>query len=557
MIFRKSIKLLLSLFAVGAVSATALAADYEETYSGGWRNSDDVVFGWDWTLPGTARPAKGSGIFNLNTKVPPDFPGNHIKQVNAKWRELEPSEGNYDFSSILRELDDAKPGGVMLNVRGMVVAIKDGNGNPAFQAGVTAPKWLSATAPKTQEGLRAGANVTNMHIYDPRVKARYIKLIQAIGDSRIPGHPKLIAQIIHGVSSSRGEEWTGTQASRPEAIAAMKDIILAWGAAYGPNARKLAWLKEDPTALFNASVVESGTGIRGGAVEKWLRFNYTPGKVGETGQELDQNGYLSVDENFPPIAQGRHFQDQNESYRSSSSLPKNKWPQNYRMANLRMLQMRRNIAWTEDNSTINPKMLNWMSLGLGQTAKTSPDAWVLLMRTWARAGGKNIEINNFERWLHQRDINGVSTSPELKVEHGKNVNADSLPSNLWKMDVARTAPRIGIAVGDRFLQGGPHNVAVKVAYFDSSNGDWSLKYTSNDGKQVSKTVAGRASGRVKTATLFLNDFNAKANGYQFDFTLESAQGNTPFMFVRLIKLEEGGTQTSAAPNAPADFQIVQ
>ncbi|MEX2123295.1 MAG: hypothetical protein WD795_05350 [Woeseia sp.] len=549
--------IVLAILLVGCQSNWAAAADYELTFDGKWRNSEDIVNGWDWSLPAEVRPAPGSGIFNLNSRVPDDFPGNHLLQVNAKWSELEPTEGHYDLSSIIKALNDSRYDGVMLNVRGMVVAIVDTNGNPIHQREISAPEWLSKGAPTTTENSDKGFRVTNLHIYDPRVKAKYIQLIQEIGKSPIPGHPRLKAQIIHGVSSSRGEEWTGTQSSRPEAIAAMEDLINAWTTAYGPHSRKLAWLKEDPVELFHASVVKAGTGIRGGAIEKWLRNQYTPGNPAETGQMLDADGYLWVDESFAPIAEGRHFQDQNEAYRTGGSIPREKWPQNYRLANLRMVQMRRNIAWTETNSTINPRMLNWMSLELGQSADTSPDAWVALMRTWVRYSNETREIKNLERWLQQRDIQGAGTEPALTVEHGFNAAANStLSSKYWNMDLARRGQKIGIAVNDRFLVGGPHPVAIKVTYFDSSTEEWSLVYNQSNGEAGAHTIEGGGTQKVKTATFFLKDFQARASGLNFDFTLESAGGKTPFMFVRLIRLNpQSHTPGSLArPAPPGDVQ---
>jgi len=149
-----------------AVALSASAADSDLTYSGGWRGSDDIVSGWDWSLPSGIKPTAGSGIFNLNSKVPAGFPGNHLKQVNGKWKDLEPAEGKYDFSSIFAALSDPNYDGVMLNIRGMVVSIVDANGNPALSSEITAPAWLSQSAPKVTEPLRNGVRITNLQIYD-------------------------------------------------------------------------------------------------------------------------------------------------------------------------------------------------------------------------------------------------------------------------------------------------------------------------------------------------------------------------------------------------------
>jgi hypothetical protein len=542
------------------LTAEAVAADYEFTYTGPWRDSADVVNGWDWTLPRGVKPARNSGIYNLNTRVPSDFPGRRLKQVNAKWSQLEPVEGKYDFSFILDALNDSNYDGILLNVRGMVVDIRDANGQPIHTVEITAPEWLSSTAPTIREGLKGNFRVTNLQIYNSRVKSKFIQLIKALGRTSIPGDPRLIGQIVHGVSNSRGEEWTGKQANQPEAIAAMEEIILAWGNAYGPNVKKLAWMKEDPYVLFNAAVNRMGMGIRGGAIEMWLRHHYTPGNASETGQRLDANGYLSVNESFAPIAEGRTFLDENEAYREGSGSPQHKWRQNYRLANLRMLQMRRNIAWTERDSKLNPRMLNWMSLGLGQKVKTAPDAWVLLMRTWSRHAGEDREINNLERWLYQHDINGVKTTPRLKTDHGFNAaNNNLLPKSLWNIDMARSGPKIGIGVDDAFLSGGPHSVAVKVTYFDNSAERWSLVYEKSGGGSGSVGVTGSNSGQVKTATFFIKDFAARKSNANFDFSLESPGGKTPFMFVRVIKLGAGSndarTNVTARPLPPTDVQV--
>ena len=76
-------------------------------------------------------------------------------------------------------------------------------------------------------------------------------------------------------------------------------------------------------------------------IENWVRNQYTPGDVSQTGQIYD-NGYLLVDENFAPIAEARAWIDENEVYGrrfSSEQIIQ----QNYRMATLRALQMRRSI----------------------------------------------------------------------------------------------------------------------------------------------------------------------------------------------------------------------
>ena len=51
-----------ALFATGFITLAATAADYDNTYSGGWRASNDIVNGWDWSLP----PGFGAGSRQWN-----------------------------------------------------------------------------------------------------------------------------------------------------------------------------------------------------------------------------------------------------------------------------------------------------------------------------------------------------------------------------------------------------------------------------------------------------------------------------------------------------------
>jgi len=357
---------------------------------------------------------------------------------------------------------------------------------------------------------------------------------------------------VHGVSNSRGEECCANQNNSAAVEATMKEVIGAWATAYGGHSKKLAWLKEDPVHLFDAAVTLGGMGVRGGIIENWLRGQYTPGDTRLTGQIYD-NGYLLVDEGFAPIAQGRTWMDQNEEYEAKIFTSQERLQQNYRMSTLRMLQMRRNIAWTERNSFVNPTLLNWMSLELGKTVNTSPDAWVVLMSSWTRWNGDR-EVKNLERWLYQRDASGAMTSPALRLDHSFNASGnDMLDASKWYAYLARTGEAIGIAVDDRFLSAGPQSVAIKVTYLDSGSAQWSLDYTKSDGSSGTRKVQGSASNVVRTATFFLSDFTAGKRGMDFDFLLRSPGGTTPFMFVRVVRLD--GAVPEAVPRPPESVVI--
>jgi len=74
-----------------------------------WRDTDDVVEGWDWSLPPGVRPVERSGlIFPRSEKR--SFPGNKLLNVAVFWRDVEPQEGRYDFAPIRRKLENLPEG---------------------------------------------------------------------------------------------------------------------------------------------------------------------------------------------------------------------------------------------------------------------------------------------------------------------------------------------------------------------------------------------------------------------------------------------------------------
>ena len=544
---------LLAFVATCAFAHIASAADTDRTYVGGWRTSDDVVTGWDWTMPPAAAPAKNSGIFTINNNAyPSGWPGHRIRVVNATWRDLEPSPGKYDFSSIRSYLDDPSYDGIFLNVRGFVTKIVDSSGNNALASEITAPSWLQT--PVYQEFPHNGYRITSLLIRDSNVKARHLALITALKNSGILTSSRIWGQILHLPSSTRGEEFESQQGDAAATEAAASDYITAWANAAGANAKKLMWTDDRGTwpALFDDAVTNGGTGARGGAVESWLWNQYTPGYK-KYSQQTWSDGYLDADESGLILSQARGWHDQNEAYRGASDPTTPVKQQNWRMASLRALQMRRSIIWVDDGYRMNPQMSKWMSLAAGHSVTTSPDAWVCLMRTWTRSTNNGTtyadrEIKNLERWLYQRDVTGAMTTPVLPVNHGRNMSlVDALSSSLWYINVARTGSAVGIAVDDRFLGASSSRIAIKVTFLDSNTSPWSLEYVKSNGAQGIRTVMSTGTDVVRTATFILDDFSAPSKGKTLDFRLLSPNGNTPFMFVRVIKLDPGAEDSVPLP----------
>lgn len=511
-----------------------------------WIPDDEItVNGWDWTMPPNSVPHPRSGIFqNSNGDTPAYLQGFELNKVNADWVDLEPSEGNFDMTIIEDGLADNNFDGVMLNVRGTVVSIHDqDSGDPVFESSWSAPSWLQSPTYPPEDGASNGRYL-NLLISSSRVDNAMRALINEIG-GQFADHPKLFFQIIHGVSDTRGEEWTGSQANTQTAIDAMEGWIDDWAANYGADADKLMWLKENPFQLWNAAV-SAGCGTRGGSIETWLNNRYTTSDPDETSQELDAvTGYLTTNEDtFDIISENRGWQDQNEAYRGSGSPePQSTWQQNYLMANLRCAQMLRNNVWVADDMRINPRLDNWLSLQCGYHRNDSRTAWVRLMRSYSRGnsteGFGTHNVNNFERYLLQREVNG-STTPTLTRQHGTNAEprnisgATSLPQNFWNISWGRKTNSMGISIDPGWMTGGPHDVYVRVVWYDNTPNTWFLDYTPDGGGITTLSRKGQGDNTIRTTKWRIQDFTAPASGENTDFTIRS-DNNQVFIFIEIIK----------------------
>lgn len=522
---------------------------YDDTLDFDWRDYDDLVTGWDWSCPANLTPATNSGVYTFTNFTPlVPFYGNRLYKLNAAWDELEPTEGVYDMSSITDNLSTLPAGfdGIMLNVRGMVAHIyAEGTTDPLFLSEWTAPTWLitkidpgDTGVGQWTEGPKNGFEITNLRLDNADVESAYDLLIDEIVALNIDSNANLFAQIIHGVSSTRGEEWGGQSGLEPATTTRIEEIISKWTTAYGSNAKKLAWLVDfdiPPEAPALAALAD-GCGMRGGGGENWLLHGYTPGSTTEndfpdnpSGQVMTADGYLYIDPNWVVVNEGRHSQDQNEVYSlSRTSLSEFARSRAYRGGNLRLLQMGRNVIAISSEDYLDPRFDAWTSIQVGQPAASAPEAWCWLMSTWTRFGSDR-EVNNFERYLYQREDNGATTST-INQEHTKNIsNNNNLTSNLWNIDSARRGASIGFSVDAAFMTGGPHAVVIKVVFVDSGTSKFVLRYATGI-----RTHTKTNTGNVMTATWFIDDFNANAAGFDTDFTLEG-DGTTDFMFVRVIR----------------------
>ena len=498
-----------------------------------WRTSDGARDGWDWSLPPEVKPAPKSyfalfrtwkrrdleklkGLPNLNFKCNP------LVEHWIRWKDLEPSEGNYDFEFLKDMIKAADSRGYASSIR-------------LLTAGVDfAPAWLKKYNIPTLKSS-GGDGVQSYDPAHPEFHRRYLKLVEALGESGIPQMEAVKDLYIGYASPSFGDEGIGPEGRSPDEFPHVLERLKTWANALSKVERKGymgGW------SDFGLSL---GFGVRRGFVEMYLY--HIPDK--NIGQALDESGYLILDESAPLISQNAINGEENEEYESRwASAETNfrfgrdtsSFTYRYFSSTLRLIQMRCNrVLWNE--FTLNPELFAWAALELGRSAKDSPDAWCFLRESYLKPyyAGKSGAVKNFERFLFQRDAENFETECAVKILQ---------PAKMWMVDekrpwdfAARRGERIGFCLAKDFLSGESKKVAVKITYFDDEKGEFALRFKCGQ-KPQSRKVGCEGSGKVKTATFFIEaDFFGNPPP-DFDFSIEGQNGFKPTVsFVRVVKLD--------------------
>lgn len=494
-----------------------------------WIVSDSVVDSWDWSLPPGTPPAPVSKLMfarssnlTLNgvNKLPTvNFSCNPVMTHWLNWKDLEPTNDNYEWDALKTVLDASKAKGYKSVIRIMTCRVER-----------SAPQWIvDLNLPKIYyDGL---PDNTNFDPADPTFHEHYLDFVTDFGASGIPSRDDVIGLYVGYASKSWGDEGIGPHGgeSNPAANDTVQHVIErldAWAAITGGMRDKMVM------GGYSNYGFSLGFGIRRGFVEHYMY--HTPDPV--MGQLLDANNYMYVDENNAIVANNLYNGEENEEYEEKwldRFGPSDGYPYRYFSSNIRLLQMRCNAVLYNPFSLM-PEMLAWVGLELGRTREDTPDAWCFLRETYIR-NGVNDNVKNFERWLYQRDTPGYETQAVIPVDK----NYDSWmydESNSPEDYIARKGQKIGFAADDVvFPTDVEHSVAIKVSYIDNIVGTLKLVYRNIEGTQE-RTIHTTGGDVVRTATFFVNA-KFDATGFNYDFELQSESGKeVPVSFVRVIKL---------------------
>jgi hypothetical protein len=539
-----------------AVGAAPSVRYYDNAERQTWRKRNDIISGWDWSLPDWVHPPKNG--FVLTGMGPHDktFPGNRLCSVSSTWAQLEPEEGHYDFDGLRGQIEaNLRKGcqGVELHVRATVWETRyfepnqEDTAQPSYRAEAgSAPRWLSQHGIALREekphwDADKPFQIVNMDIFNLEYHRRYLRFIQKLGESGVLAMPGVRIVYVHMISASRGEEGGPDWEPGDREYPLVKKRLKAWSQAAGPNAGRLAFTKHNGPLLDYA--YQLGMGQRNGWIEMYLLHVDNA----SLGQHMDDKGYLITDEDFPPIKENRAWADENEEYSPGWVArygPIEGFPHRYHEASLRALQMRRNSLWEQvGNKTLDPHLTAYVGLTLGRTIDVTPDAWSELRESYVHKGEKHngpvVPVKNFERWLVQRDQPGYETTPTRRVNYGWGDKSSvvSTMSSTYVEDrlfdyTARKGRRIGLMIDPRFLAFSGGDVAIKVTYYD--NCDWKLR-ANGIGAPIEREVKSTRTDEPCTATFFIKGLRARTANEPFDLVIEGTGGEAEVSFVRIIR----------------------
>ena len=541
-----------------------------EMRSGGQANAITVVEGEDYSLPDWVQPEEFSGYVG-SPSLPRPEGSTPIMNWYVSWRTLEPEKGRYNWDYVDEKMAAAAAGGYQLSMH--LQSINYGGGDP--DRGIVVPNmvpdWVLDEYGLTEDDLvNLGWEFDIMVIpgWHPGIQEAFGNLVRAFGEQGYPQSPQLASAYIHAISPSRGEEFWMSQIALDRlemdhgfGVDALDEWITsrfeAYGDAFAGVTHKLVWVGkqgawryvsggkyEDLALRLVHDAWDMGAGNRSSAIEYYNLWVQEPA----LGQDVDENGYLMVDEDLPPLLDSRYFGDENEEYGDqwvSRFGSRSGEPQRYRFSILRALQMRMRFLWTSaDAEAINPALSRYAAMVFGKSVEESPDAWAYLRESPTLTSVTSVGvIKNFERWLCQRDLPGGMTVATQRTFREFEAGAlyGSGPDQ-WYDDIAR---RTDIATGnssiyfdldDRFDSDG--GVQIKVEILDNSSASWYLEYTSSN-HQVTTTehFQNRQDGAVKTVTFDIANpgfLNGLPNGMDFRIVCDGPEDLT-VRWVRVVK----------------------
>lgn len=510
-----------------------------------------VADGDDWTLPPSALPADGSGLFSEEASAA-DLVG--VRSIDVSWRQIQPEkDGPIDressgeaqgmsFNSLQAQL--AEPGDFWMRI---------------FASGADwAPEWVAddcgvSTYGPDYDGQR------HLPIWDECVWGHLLDTYRALFvDLGLADDPRLRFVYVPGAFT-----WAEFDYEMVTAAVESGDLdeatYLAWYdhawtdlvELFGDDADKLVFTGEDyPWGPFGAAddllarqAVDAGMGVRTGITEL---ANFHLSEAPAYGSHIQPDGHMVVDETLP-IHSGRFIvATENECYTDCGYDTSDPY-YSVRQSNLKTLQLRMNWLYVVPGPSYLaefPEHWDWVRLSLGQTAETSADAWAAFRdaedRYWAeeafpREWDDQPWVRNLERWLVQVDEPGsIAHRTDVDVHVGDLEEDNGTAQEGLATNVAGGDTGFVLVVDERFATASAgQDAVVKVTFLDTGDGTFSVQTDAGASAAVERT----GSGEWRTATIALPAGALDGDAPRLRIALAAEAEDLVVRFVRLVRVD--------------------
>jgi hypothetical protein len=536
-----------------------------------------IAEGDDWSLPASIQPKANTGYFDS----PPELQNEDIRTLILTWKELNPSEGVYDF----RRLDFALSQDFRVWLRLYSTDV------------LHVPGWVLEKYPtvpimhhNTYEGLTypdlIGHNSFGFFVapWHAGIHQEFLRFLAEFGRHQFLANPKLAFMYVPG--AWRWNEWVTIFVDEMRAQGVTPQFYVAWfkqlidayalaGAEYRykmvftgygradvaeGNAAFIFEINDLETGLnlMTDYAVRSGMSVRVGDLEWFNQFDVMPAWGAPFISDSGFN-YQIIDLDNPLRKDPRRIiGTENEAFGDPNMLEDAVDPYYVKMVTLKSLQLGMNWMNIQHYGyALNPEVLQYSRQVMGKTAAESPDAWVAL-RSFKDAvyanSGESVpgrpkieaflrqakgEFRNWERFLIQREVSpgGLTTATEPNTRTAS-VDKNNGPSfDAIRTDQASGNSSIYFKIDNAFARGEATSYSLKVTYLDNP-GKWAIKYLPVGARYEisSPTIVGQNSNTWKTATFSLTQLPI-SKGYPraMDFKLFASSGDLTVRFVRLIK----------------------
>jgi len=531
-----------------------------------FRTNVSIRPGDDWSLPRWVSVSSDAGIYlgGVSDHIPTNVPIQQISLIQASWKNLEPADGTFSWSSIDGEI--ANNPGRYFWLRIYNTATTDvPSWLPREYPDLKTRPWFYNPTPHDRPGPGSGPQ-SFYYPWDANFDAKFKAFLSAFRQHYAVRNPSLLARIkfMYAPGAWNWDEyqvWPDKRSNgiSPTAYVTWFDGLMdAYKAALCGDGRKLVytgaghaewannngvWRQAINTAAggnvhTDYVITHDGGGAREGITEAFNLFGAEP-SWGSATQVVNGVKYVVTDDTHPLIAAtDRYFGTENECYGDCGSGNAMDY-YNVKMSFLVMLKLRMNWVFTcYQCYRTAPAMIDWSFKEMGKHYYDAPDAWTDL-RQWTDINDGQT-LNNWERWLYQRDQPGdgitVPTDPIVSIWSLQGPRYDEAR----RTDHANGSDYIYFGVADKFLHGDSHAIQLKVTYLDDNTSAWWVEYAIPGGNayQATAVVRDTGNGAWKTATFAIPnaDIQHREKG-GMDFRIyNGGRHDLTVRFVRLVKM---------------------